>query len=60
MIFGAKKDISRKEHVGYFTVVQYKDKVHVYNCGQFWYSSFRTFDETVSFLSKEVAYAESL
>jgi len=48
MIFGAKKDITRKETVGYYTIIEYKGLVHVYFKGAFMNVRHEPFDEILS------------
>ena len=53
MIFGAKKDIRRKEHVGLYTVVDYKGTTQVYYCGAYKFKTDKSFEEQVNELRKE-------
>jgi hypothetical protein len=54
MIFGSKKNITRKEHIGYYTVVEYKGKTQIYYCGAYVNTKNDPFDDIVNLLKKEV------
>ena len=45
MIFGARKNITRKEHIENFTIVEYNGKTQVYKNGAYEYSTDRNFDD---------------
>lgn len=55
MIFGAKKDITRKERIGFYIVVEYKGKTQVYLNGAYVNTVKMPFDDFVSQLRKEIA-----
>jgi hypothetical protein len=54
MIFGAKKDITRKETVGYYTIVEYKGLVHIYYKGAFMKARHESFDEVLATIKEYV------